>query len=42
MHIILPASFFKDLYQYLMQFLVPLPNPTSLIERSLLRNCVDA
>ena len=37
MHIIIPASFFKDLNRYLMQFYVPLPNSTSFIERSLQR-----
>ena len=39
---IIPATFFIDLYRYLMQFYVPLSNFTSLIERSLLRNYLDA
>ena len=34
---IILASFFKDLYLYLMQFYVPLPNSISFIERSLPR-----
>ena len=38
---IILASFYKDLYEYLMKFYIPLPNSTSFIEKSLLRNYLD-